>query len=125
MRIGIISAYAAVALCGAASAGTFTPVADGAGSYSFDRCTRPPAPDLAVDPALKGREAVRARNDNVKLYNAHVAEMNAYMICLSGEAQRDLQVYYQAVSSSLEAEQTSVLEALDAKSKELGIRIKN
>lgn len=125
MRIGIITAYAAAALLGAANAGTFTPAGDGAGSYSFDRCTRPPEPDLALDQTLKGREAVKAKNDKVKLYNAHVAEMNAYMVCLSGEAERDLQLYYQAVSSSLDAEQTSVLEALSAKAKELDIKVRN
>lgn len=125
MRIGFTAAVAALFISGAASAGTFTPIGDGAGSYSFERCTRPPEPDLAIDAALKGRERVKAHNDKVKAYNAHVAEMNAYMVCLSGEAERDMQLYYQAVSSSLDAEQNSVLDALAAKAKDLDIRVRN
>jgi hypothetical protein len=125
MRIAMVTGLLMGLASSAAEAGSLAAAADGAATYSFNRCTRPPEPDLSVDPALKGRDAVKARNEKVKLYNFHVGEMNAYMLCLSNEAERDLQDYYAAVSASLEAEQKSVTDALAATGKSLEVRFKN
>jgi hypothetical protein len=120
MRIGIMAAV--LTFGSVASAGTFTPIGEGAGTYSLTSCTRPAAPDLAIDPALKGREAVKAHNDKVKLYNAHVADVNAYLACISDEANRDLQLYYGAVQGTLETEQNAVLQSLETQGEALKVR---
>jgi len=116
MRIrSILAALSLAAACaGAALAGVYTPIGATGGSYRFEACASPAEPDLGVDPALKGRDFVKARNAAVARYNAYVGQIDAYLACITGEAERDLLAHYAAVSAALEAEQASVIGRADA-----------
>ena len=115
MRVFMTFSIAGVALaCASAGiAGTFTPVGESGGSYSFSQCERPAKPDLAIDPALKGNARTLARNEAVKKFNAYVVEANAYLECTAAEAERDMLTYQNAVTATLEAEQDAVISGVE------------
>lgn len=104
----------AAAGAGAAFAGVYTPIGATGGSYRFEECASPAEPDLGVDPALRGRDLVKARNAAVARYNAYASQIDAYLACVTGEAARDLLAHYTAVSAALDAEQTRVIGRAEA-----------
>ncbi len=107
---------------GGAAAGTFTPIGEGGGTYSFTGCERPAPFKVASFADKKGSDRVRARNTETRRYNAHVAVVNAYLVCIAEEAGRDLQIYFNAVNATMEAEQNRLLEELEAEGKVLDSR---
>ncbi len=97
----------------AAIAGEYTPIGKTGGQYSFTDCPKPVSPTLKLDTARLGRGAVRDYNAQVAKFNSYIADVQAYMDCLSAEADRDLETYYKAVSVSLEAQQVRMQDESD------------
>ena len=104
-----------------AQAGEFTPIGESGGFYSFTECVAPVEPDVAIDPSLKGRRQTRAFNRKLKAYNAYVGEANAYLQCLSDEAGRDLQTYYNAVTATFETRQSKTIAGIEAMRRALAL----
>ena len=75
--------------------------------YIFTDCKKPEAP--ALFDAQKKAISRTNYNKTVRQYNDHIAALNTYMSCLSAEAERDLQTYYQVVFEALESEQNAQL----------------
>ena len=96
----------------ASHAGEFTRIAQTAGQYKFTECQEPETPDITLNSKLRGNAAVRDYNAQVSTYNQYIAKVQTYMACMSEEADRDLEVYYQAVNASLVARQ----DAMESKS---------
>lgn len=105
---------AALAASGPAWAGELTAPPGAAAQYVFVACARPAEPDMKLDPALKGRARQGAHNEKVRAYNVYIDGVNEYVECLGGEARRDLEAYYAAVTSRLDAEQAAIFERSDA-----------
>jgi hypothetical protein len=91
-----------------ASAGELRPAPAGGFDYAFSGCAKPAEPDMAVDPTLKARARALAENERVKAYNVYIEGVNEYVDCLGAEAKRDLEAYYAAVNTRLEAEQEAI-----------------
>lgn len=113
---------ATLGMCGAALAGVFTAIGETGGSYSLNECEKPAKPDLSFDDKLTGRARSEAYNAAVARYNLWTEASNAYVACITAEAERDLQTYYKAVTASLEAEQDSVIGEIDAEADALQAR---
>ncbi len=78
--------------------------------YLFTQCKKP-EPPVALSQTASTKKALSRSSYNkaVRQYNNHIAALNEYMICLSNEADTDLQTYYKVVSAALETEQDAQL----------------
>ncbi|MEM9494434.1 MAG: hypothetical protein AAGA09_00400 [Pseudomonadota bacterium] len=116
---------------GAVSAGQFETIADsadtgenGGGVYSFTDC-KPPAGIETSENAGDGEAPAskpKGYNERLRAYNERVRLANEYLTCIAAEADRDLHMYYRAVSTTLDAEQSRVLDALEAERQNLPTR---
>lgn len=104
-----------------AISGEFTDIGDAGGRYTFTGCTKPQPPELRSDPTLKGRKAQQAINLNFSRYNGYVDAVNAYLNCISLEADRDLKAFNQAVNTTFEASQNDVIGTVENMRGELGL----
>ncbi len=118
--IGRLGAAAGLMLTTAASAGSLTLAGETGGVYAFTACERPAPFEVVSLEGKKGRARIEARNGETRRYNARVDVINAYLVCIADEAGRDLQNYYNAVSATLNAEQSRLLDELDVQRKALG-----
>lgn len=86
----------ALTITGAAQAGTLT-FADGHGTWQSTMCTHPTRPaSLPADPELAANDL----NEQVTAYNLYTGQIQAYMECLSREAERDISGAQQTVSGT-------------------------
>ena len=73
--------------------------------YRFAECIAPTAPDLTLNPKLRGQAAVRDYNTQVARYNRWIAAVSLHMDCLGTEADADLARLTDAVNAALTEEQ--------------------
>jgi len=82
-------------------------------SYRFDSCTEPDKPLIRLDPAKTGNASVKDYNRQVTRLNAYLAEVQAYMDCLTEEANRDITAYFEAVNAALDEREQVMTDIVD------------
>ena len=93
-NVSLLVALFLVMLAIPAQAGTVT-VTDGQGSWQSTKCT-PPQPPVGM--ATNPEEAADDLNAQIALHNQYVPVLQAYMTCISQEAQADADAASQTVT---------------------------
>ena len=103
MRIHSVVALAGVLMLATAPAmaGTLT-FSGGQGSWKSTKCIEPSAPQSLLD--ANPETPASNMNAMVTEYNGYVGAMQAYMNCISGEAQNDSETANKTISQSAQAE---------------------
>lgn len=104
MLIRSVSALAGLAMALAAvpaAAGTLT-FSGGQGSWKSTKCAEPPAPQSLLE--ANSETPASAMNALMAEYNEYANAMQAYMNCVSGEAQNDSETANKTIAQSAQAE---------------------
>ena len=75
-----------------------------------DACKEPAAPAVSARRASRIGASSRARDRAIRQYNEHVEAVNAYLVCLQAEADRDVQAFYAAVNAAFDEKQKLALD---------------
>jgi len=110
----LVLALGVLTMASQAVAGDYEKIGTTGGRYQFTDCARPEAPTLTLNRKKTGNAAILDYNVQVDRMNKHLERVQVYMTCLSAEADRDLQTYYNAVSASLLARQTAMDDEISA-----------
>jgi hypothetical protein len=117
----VILGLFSLALTGA-NAGELNVYPEGAATYTFTECAEPTAPDVTEKDFAKASKSRRTRNNLARAHNDYVGKLNAWFTCLSEEAGRDVQIYYNAVNASLAARQQMAINRAEEMRRALNLK---